>query len=746
MSQRLWRWAVTALVVFAAGPARPAPAGAQEEPEPIVAELRILGNETFPDREIRRAIYTEPSECKSFFLKPFCAFGAFRERRAFEPREFQLDVARIKLFYWRRGYRETQVDTAVRHRGREVAVTFRIDEGDPIQVRTLTLSGLEGIVPDTAGLRRRLALQVGEAFSELEVETARSQIERVVRNRGYAHAEVLLDAFLPNEDPHAAEVTFRTEPGPRTTIGAIHVNRTERVEPKVVRRLLTFRPGDLYREDEFLRSQRRLYSVALFEYAEVTPQLEERDSIADIWVRVSEGKVHAVREGLGVSNAECFQVEASWAHRNFLGSARRLELRGALSNLLTPQLAGDFPCGEAGDPSDRESPFNRPNWILRADFRQPWFISSANVLRLGLFAERQSLPAIFVRRNFGGDAALERQLGPRTALTLAYRAERDELDEGSGGLFFCGNFGFCLPQDIRELSQPRWLSWFSLSLTRDRTDAVFNPSRGYLARFEIEHASRFTLSDYAYYRAWADVSVYTPLADGVFAARLRPGWVRSIGRGLELDEGDPRPGGPEVVHPFKRFYAGGANTIRGFGQNLTGPLLLFLPRPDTLLALGCDESQIDSTTSVWNGCDAAALSPGAFDARPLGGTVSLVGNFELRFPLVGQRWSGALFVDWGGVWQDADEFQRSLERGLVRDLVWTPGLGIRYLSPIGPLRIDVGYNSIGPRLFPVVTEAPDESQVVQLQVPYAYDPFSDPSGLREFLNRLQVHFSLGQAF
>jgi outer membrane protein assembly factor BamA len=78
--------------------------------------------------------------------------------------------------------------------------------------------------------------------------------------------------------------------------------------------------------------------------------------------------------------------------------------------------------------------------------------------------------------------------------------------------------------------------------------------------------------------------------------------------------------------------------------------------------------------------------------------------------------------------------------------VWTPGLGIRYLSPIGPLRIDVGYNSTGPRLFPVVTEAPDESQIVQLEAPYRYDPFSDPSGIQEFLNRLQVHFSLGQAF
>lgn len=745
MSQRPCRWAVAALVVLAPGSARPAPAGAQEEPERIVAELRIAGNEAFTDREIRRAIYTEPSKCKGFFLKPFCAFGAFKERRVFEPREFQLDLARIKLYYWRRGYRETQVDTVVQRRDREVAVTFRIEEGAPVRVRTLTLSGLEGIVSDTAALRRRLALQVGHPFSELEVEAARSQIERIVRNRGYAHAEALLDAFLPNDEPHVAEVTFRVELGPLTHIGAIHVLGVERVEPRIVRRLLTIRPGDLYREDEILTSQRRLYSVALFQYADVTPQLEARDSVADIWVRVNEGKVHAVREGIGVSTAECLQAEVSWAHRNFLGAARRLELRGALSNLLTPQLAGDFPCGEAGDASDRESSFNDPNWILRADFRQPWFISSGNSLRLGIFAERQSLPVIFVRRNYGGDAALERQIGSRTTLTLTYRAERDELDEGSGGLFFCGNFGFCLPQDIRELSQPRWLSWVGLSLARDRTDAVFNPSRGYLARLEVEHASRFTLSDYAYYRAWADVSVYAPFADGVFAARLRPGWVRPIGRGLELGEDDVRPGGPDVVHPFKRFYAGGANTIRGFGQNLTGPLLLFLPQSDTLVALGCDPDDIDST-SVWGNCDASALAPGAFDPRPLGGTLSLVGNFELRFPLVGERWSGALFVDWGAVWQDEGAFRRSLERGLVSDLVWTPGLGMRYLSPIGPLRIDVGYNTIGPRLFPVVTEAPDESQVVQLATPYRYDPFSDPSGLQEFVNRLQVHFSLGQAF
>lgn len=740
------RGVITALAVLAGSFSIVVPARAQEESEPIVAELRIEGNEAFPDRELRRAIFTEPSECKSFFLKPFCAVGAFRDRRALDRREFQLDLARLKLFYWRRGYREVQVDTTVRALDGEVAVTFRVDEGRPVRVRTLQLAGLSGIVSDTAGLRRRLALNVGEPFSVLQVETARGQIEQLLHNRGFAHAQVLLDAFLPSDEPYTAEVTFQVEPGPLSRFGQIHVLGSERVEPQVVRRLLTFRQGDLYRENEIVRSRRNLYSVALFQYADVTPQLEERDSVVDVWVRVNEANVHAVREGIGVSTAECFEVEASWTHRNFLGSARRLELGGALSNLFTRELAGGFPCSDAGDTVDVESPFNKLNWLARAEFRQPWFISSRNVLRAGLFAERQSLPVIFVRVSYGGDVTLERDLGSRSTLNLTYRTERDSLDAGSASLFFCGTFGFCLPRDIRELSKPRWLSWVALGWVGDRTDAVFHPTRGYVARIEVEHASRFTHSEYAYYRVWADLSVYRPLGDGVLALRLRPGWVRPLGRGIELEAAEARPTGPDVVHPFKRFYAGGANTIRGFGQNLAGPTLLFLPQADTLLGLGCDTANIDSTTNIWNGCSASGLPAGSFQPRPLGGTISLVGNVELRFPLFGERWFGAVFVDWGQVWQDQAAFEEAIRRGFLSELEWTPGIGLRYLSPVGPLRVDVGYNTIGPRLLPVVTRAPETNQVVQLEEPFRYDPFSHPRGFQEFLNRLQVHFSLGQAF
>ncbi len=745
MSGGVRRWALWALAFLGGGDLAAGTAYAQEEPEGarIVTRVQIEGNRTFSEREIRRAIATEPSRCKSFFLKPFCAFGAFRERRTFDAQEFQLDAARLKVFYWRRGYREAQVDTVVRRNDGEVAVRFEIAEGEPVRVRTLAVAGVEGILPDTAALRRRLALKIGAPFSVPEVEAARGQIEGTLRNRGYAHAEVLLDAFLPRDEPYAADVTFQVEPGPLAHFGQIHVLGTERVEDRVVRRLLTFRSRDLYRESEILRSQRNLYSVALFQYADVTPQLESRDSAVDVWVRVSEGKVHVVREGFGVSTTECFQVEASWTHRNFFGSARRLQVGGALSNLLASELGQRFPCEYAGSSLERSSAnvFNKPNWITRLDFQQPWFFSPRNSLGIGFFAERQSLPDIFVRKSFGGDVTVQRRIGSRTSLDLTYRAQRDELPGQGAAFFFCGNFGFCLPEDIGELSQPRWLSWVALGLARDRTDAVFNPTRGYLARLEVEHASRFTGSQYAYYRAWADASVFRRFAGGVLAARLRPGWVRPIGRGLEVEETESLVG-EAVVHPFKRFYGGGATTVRGFAQNLLGPVLLFLP--DTArLRVECGSLEIEVVRS----CDLSGVEPGAFQPRPLGGTVAVLGNFEYRFPLLGERWFGAAFVDWGNVWKTEDDFVDALQRGLVGDLVWAPGLGIRYLSPVGPLRVDVGYNTIGGRLFPVVTQIPPRTgELVELERLFRYDPFSDQSGFKEFLNRLQFHFSIGQAF
>ncbi len=394
--------------------------------------------------------------------------------------------------------------------------------------------------------------------------------------------------------------------------------------------------------------------------------------------------------------------------------------------------------------------FNRINWRLRADFRQPWFLGTRNTLQLGVFTERQSLPPVYARLSYGGDVRLSRELSRGTVLFTTFRAGQDSLIEGSADFLFCANFGVCTPADIETLSETRWLNWVTLGIARNQTDALLNPSRGYRMTLEGEHASRFTGSGWAYYRTQGEFSWYQHLGAGrVLALRMRGGLVRPIGSGIEFPGVDPDPAADPVTHPLKRQYAGGAYTVRGYGQNLLGPKVLLLSTSDTTRIKeklpGCSLQDVEN--NVWP-CDPGAtgqlVSSGDFTPRPIGGENSVVANLELRVPLGSDRWSGVAFVDVGRVWTDGG-------LGAAEDFQWSPGLGLRYRSPVGPIRLDIGYNTSGPEWLPVVVAIREAqgTEIVQLVRPdsdpavpalFKYDPLDD------FLSRLQLHFSIGQAF
>ncbi len=493
--------------------------------------------------------------------------------------------------------------------------------------------------------------------------------------------------------------------------------------------------------------------MALFNYVDITAEPSVVDSTINVRVQVNEADMRSLQFGTGVSTTECLQLQASWTHRNFAGGARRLELTGVLSNIATAQLAQTFPCNQAGDTitANRRvrDAFNSINWRLRADFRRPWFLGTQNTLDLGVFSERQSLPPVYARLSFGGDIRLSRELSPGTAVFATYRAGRDRLEEGSADFLFCANFGVCSPDDIETLSEERWLNWITFAIARSRTDAVLSPTRGYRFTLEGEHASkRLTRSDWAYYRAQGQFSWYQRLGSGrVLALRLRGGMVRPIGSGIE--EELPSLESEPVTHPLKRQYAGGAYTVRGYGQNLLGPRVLLLSTSNATQIMeklpGCSLGSIDNNAWPCNP-NAAEQNVGAddFSPRPIGGENSVVANVELRFPLGSDRWTGVTFVDVGRVWTDG-------ELGAAEDFQWSPGIGIRYRSPVGPVRLDIGYNTSGIETLPVVVAIRDEeagrTDIVQLveadgTTPelFEYDP------LGGFFSRLQLHFSIGQAF
>src|SRR5262249_5398670 len=135
-------------------------------------------------------------------------------------------------------------------------------------------------------------------------------------------------------------------------------------------------------------------------------------------IDVVEGAMNRYRVGAGVSTSEYINAEGRWIARNFLGGARRLELRGRVTTVAAGALSV-FPGFEAAN-----DPYDKPGGSLTADLTQPWFFDAANSFSAGLFVERRSIPNVFVRTSQGGYLAVTRALSPISTVTLGYRPER----------------------------------------------------------------------------------------------------------------------------------------------------------------------------------------------------------------------------------------------------------------------------------------------------------------------------------
>lgn len=688
-----------------------------------VAEVRFEGNRSFPSDSLARAIITRQSECRSVVLAPFCWAGAdFAIQRYFLPRsEIPRDQLRIRIWYRARGFRETQVDTAtaVGEDGK-ARVTFSIDEGRPVLVDTIVFGGADAL--ESRDLLEDLPLRVGQPLSTIAADATRDTLVRRLANRGFARVDVLRGWFIPADDPYRAEVSFDIAPGPRSRYGDIVVEGNQSLSESTVLRTLQFRSGDLYRVEQLQDAQARLFGMEIIRSAALERDFESGpDSVIPIRVRIQEGDPHRVRAGAGWSTSECLDMDARWVSRNYFGGGRRLQVRARLSNLMLDDYQ-PLLCPQSGS-----GDYGKLNWIASIDFVQPWIFSTRNSFQASVFFERQSLPDIFVRRAVGVTTALTRALGPRTPLTLSYRPEFSRL-EGAADVLFCTALLVCREDDVKELQDARWIAPVGLSVTRSTVNSVLNPSRGFSAVLDLEHAAGWTGSDFPYNRIVAEAARYESLGSGgVLAVRVRGGWVKAEAfPGLSAGQENT-----DIVHPQRRFYAGGANSVRGFAQGRLGPRVL-TPRDSTALEAlvnlpGCSPQSIVD-------CDATELGDSSFVERPTGGTRVLEGNLEFRFP-VASRLQAATFADFGQVW-DVDETVS------IRDLEVTPGFGVRYLSPIGPVRVDLAYRFRGGEELSVVTEDPnDPGALVTLKEQILFD---DSPALS--LRRFQLHISIGQAF
>lgn len=726
----------------------PQGAQAQRVDPGTLDRIRFEGARSFPEPLLRAAIISNQNSCR-FIL---CPFGMGKREERYDEIGVTLDVFRLRLFYYERGFRETQIELDTVRNGRELTATFNIEEGRPVMVQEVVLNGLDEL--DEAARhtllqsRGRLPLQRGAPLSLIDYEFTRDSLLNRLHNLGFAQAEVLGGYEIPRDAPHDATVSYDLYPGERVRFGEPRITGNELVSDAVVRRMLDFKAGDYYSRDAILRSQRNLFGLNVFRNVQVRADITAADGgIVPIIVEAHGGPVNRLRVGLGVSSAEFGNAEGRWTARNFLGGARRLELRGRVANVLAGPLS-DVPLFENAQP-----PFDVLSGSFAIDFTQPWFFDPANSLGAGLIIERRSIPDVFVRIAQGGYVNISRGLNPGTSISIAYRPERTRLD--AEDLIFCVSFVTCESGAIRVLREPHWLAPLTFSFVQDRSNSIFAPTRGHIFRLDTEYAAGGSGSEFSYARVLGEFSIYRePFRGLVFASRLRPGWASSMNG----------PGDGLGLHPQKRFFAGGPNSVRGLAQYRLGPKLLTINAVRDLIDVepngafeGCTAQAVNAGT-----CDVSVLAdrePSRFEVRPVGGAASLEGNLEVRFPLWGDKLRGAGFVDFGQVWSEALNVRPI-------DLVWTPGAGIRYFSPIGPIRIDVGYNTQGTERLTVLTtkvcERPavgdpcDPSSIVegkdysasQLENTRILTSLGTTSWTlgRSLWDKLQFHFSIGQAF
>jgi outer membrane protein assembly factor BamA len=758
--------------------------GADDQMErPEVRSLSLSGVESVDKNELLQSIATSKSQCKSILLKLFCPLSRsdrLWDKAFLDRTELRRDVLRLRVFYWKRGYREAQVDTVVARRGRdEVAVTFRIEEGPPTLLRTVRVDRADTVLTD-AQVQRLIELEPNKPFNLIALDSAVVRIRSVYQDRGYANVRVDTATAV---DPAAklADAELRIRPGRLTIVGDIRIEGNNSVSERTIRNSLSFRTGDLFKRRELAASQRRLYESGLFQRASISaPRFRDssgifsertRDSLRDVAteqqrdsiraalaarlddsvrtidVTVNEAPPRLARVGGGFNTFDFIQVDGRFTQYNFFGRARRLDAVATLGNLFARQLNGSSVGGVIGfqditdDIVGDADQFLRPTYNASVDFTQPWLFSPRNSAGVGVFAYRRQAPAVFVERGEGANASFTREVVERVPVSLSYRFELTGVL--AGDVYFCVNYGVCDPQTIVALRERQRLSPLSLTANVNRQNDPLEPTRGYVAQMRLEHSSAFTGSSFRYNSVYLDGAAYRPIRSrSVLAAHARLGFVRALqSTRLATRAGDEVSG--DILHPRTRLYTGGARSVRGVGENQLGPRVLTLP-PSKLGVICPDLSGDDIATCDLSRTDTSGsgLADRDFTPRPLGGRALLEGSVEFRFP-IWQNLYGAAFVD------GALLGQGSLESATKGAGAVTPGIGVRYRSAVGPIRVDIGLNPTLSEDLPVITQVQDADgrfRIVQLRDQWRYNPTGGASGVTGLLRRLTLHLSIGEAY
>ena len=767
MTSRASRAATIALFATAVGIALPARAFAQDvacdQGDREVRGLEFSGNLALPDDDLRIRVSTTPSDLR---------YRIFRlgTRRCLGPAQLARDVIGLTRYYRDRGFHRAQVDTTVQALGgNAIKVTFRIDEGAPTVLQSYDVSGLIGLA-DSAEIMRRLRLHVGDRWDLGLYQIDQDSIVARLRNSGYFRASVV-PSFDRVDSTLSARASIQVIPGSQARFGdaVFEVDtlpdRGRQIGDDVVRSVMGIRPGQLYSDRAVIDAQRNLFQLGVYRHLEVAPDSAlSSDTLVILRVVLTEDYMRQLDGEFGYATLDCGRIRMQYTDRNILGTARRLELTGQATKIgfgtpASNALSEDICTGLArllGSSDLTEDQFSkRLHYFTGATYRQPRLLGTRWVPTMSVYSERRGEFKAYLRSTqVGADISATRDLADRTSLRVGYTIEYGKTEAQDAAL--CALFNRCDRESRDVILRLATLGVASATIARIRTDNVVSPTRGTAIRAEVRtSASELLGTDSAFFfnKGTGDVAYYFPLTRrSVVALRLRAGTV--LGRRLRLTD----PTG--LIPTQERLYAGGPTSVRGFQQNELGKVV-YIARRANVDSLVIPATATEPTTFqyfVSSNPDSLA-SPDR--TVPLGGNSLVVVNAELRLRLpflLPDILQFTPFIDGGNVWT------RTI--GGRERLKWTPGLGVRAQTFIGPVQLNVGHNDYqrepGPIYFnpdvatlacasPVSTGntiryfRDGDGQLKQLDPALECPAYSPPSR-RSFWQKLTFTVSIGSDF
>jgi outer membrane protein insertion porin family len=573
---------------------------------PHIEKIIISGNRSFSEGTIRKKLYSREDGI-------WQSLGLMRGNR-FTKSNLAYDQMLLEYFYKDQGFPDAKVDIDISGspESGQAKVLVNINEGIRYRISSVAVLGLMGqeeekVLSIVSGLRP------GDYFKHSTNERIKQDVKSYFANSGYPYAQEL-DTLFKNERDSTMAVKITIIKRDLVAFGNLVVDSTIITQRKVFEREVVFKRGDVYKRDKLFESQQRLIRTNLFGYVSLQSpdSMSQRDSLMpDFRVNALERPPKYVNFGAGATQDKekdfLWSVSGTLGNRNINGTGRKMLLE---SNTLFQA-------------------FSRWGFVkqhFEFDYTEPYLFRIRMPLIFAFTYEPgvRSLLQDYRIQTISMNATLVREFSLWTKLSLSGTYEQFRIFgvNSTKAQQYKEELGLNVDREI------------SLALETDTRPLLnkFNPPSGALTQYEFTYVGGLLGGDNSFIRgvySWTKYNKFT--RTGVFASRVKFGWVTEFGKSTE-------------VPTKERFYLGGAYSVRGFGENELGPK--------------------DST------------------GNPAGGEAIGLLNLELRKPLFWQIW-GSTFIDCGYNVADIKDVS-------FRDVAVTFGAGVQWISPVGPIRVDYG--------------------------------------------------------